>query len=75
MLARHCEDVGRDPAQVRTTVITATDPLADPHGFVGAMAACAALGVSQVWVGSGGPDLPRWVCRVGEVVRPRLVEL
>jgi alkanesulfonate monooxygenase SsuD/methylene tetrahydromethanopterin reductase-like flavin-dependent oxidoreductase (luciferase family) len=70
VLDRHCEDVGRDPAEVARTVIVATDPLEDVDGFVAAMATYAALGVSTVWVGSKGPDLPGWVARVGEAARP-----
>lgn len=75
VLDRHCHDVGRDPATVQRTVITATDPLTDPDGFVETMRAYAGLGISQVWVGSGGPDLAGWVARVGEQVGPRLAEL
>jgi F420-dependent oxidoreductase-like protein len=72
VLARHCADVGRDPAEIRTTIVTGTDPLADEDGFLTAMEAYAALGVSTVWVGSAAPDLPGWVARVGERVLPRL---
>lgn len=72
VLDRHCADVGRDPADVRRTVITGTDPLADVDGFVAAMSTYAAMGVSTVWVGSAQPDLPGWVARVGDSVLPRL---
>ena len=75
VLARHCEDASRDPASVQKTVITATDPLTDVDSFVTAMSAYAALGVSKVWIGSRGPDLPGWVTRVGELVAPRLHDL
>jgi len=75
VLARHCADVGRDPSDIRRTIITGADPLADVDGFVAAMSAYAKLGVSTVWVGSSQPDLPGWVARVGEEVLPRLREL
>lgn len=75
VLDRHCEDAGRDPAEVARTVITGTDPLADVDGFVAAMARYAALGVSTVWVGSAGPDLPGWATRVGQALAPRLRDL
>ncbi len=75
VLDRHCEDVGRDPAEVTRTVVTGTDPLADPDAFVAAMGAYADLGVTTVWVGSAGPDLPGWVTRVGGEVGARLAGL
>ncbi len=75
VLARHCEDAGRDPDSVQKTVISGTDPLADVDSFVAAMSASAALGVTKVWVGSKEPDLPGWVARVGELVAPRLRDL
>lgn len=75
VLARHCADAGRDPAEIATTIVTGTDPLADVDGFVAAMEAYAALGVTQVWIGSREPDLPGWVTRVGELVGPRLHDL
>lgn len=75
VLARHCADVQRDPADIHKTIITGADPLADVDGFVAAMSTYAAMGVSTVWVGSAEPDLPGWVARVGELVLPRLREL
>jgi len=75
VLARHCEDVGRDPDSVQKTVITATDPLADIDAFLAAMSAYAELGVTKVWVGSKNPDLPGWVARTGEHVVDRLKDL
>ncbi|SDD94974.1 LLM class F420-dependent oxidoreductase [Auraticoccus monumenti] len=75
VLDRHCADAGRDPAEVRRTVVTGTDPLADVDAFVASMRTYAALGVDTVWVGSATDDLPGWVTRVGELVAPRLREL
>jgi len=75
VLARHCEEAGRDPASVQKTVITGMDPLADEEAFVASMRQYAALGVSTVWVGSRDPDLPRWVAQVGERVLPRVREV
>lgn len=75
VLARHCEEAGRDPASVTRTVITGADPLADTDAFLASMRAYADLGVTKVWVGSNDPDLPGWVARVGELVAPRLRNL
>ncbi len=75
VLDRHCADLGRDPGEVRRTVITQQDPLADPDGFLARMQEYAALGVSAVWVGSAGEDLPGRVDRLGREVLPRLANL
>ena len=75
VLDRHCQDVGRDPAEIEKTVITSIDPLADRDTFLATMEHYAALGISKVWVGSKDPDVPGWVARVGESVVPRLAEL
>jgi F420-dependent oxidoreductase-like protein len=73
VLARHCQDVGRDPAEVMLTVIGSDDPFAE--GFLADMEGYAALGVEQVWVGPTGPDPAGWVGRVCEEVLPRLREI
>lgn len=75
VLARHCDDAGRDPAAIARTVITGTDPLADVDAFVALAQTYADLGISTMWVGSRDPDLPGWVSRVGELVIPRIREL
>ena len=75
VLARHCEDVGRNPAEIQTTVITGIDPVADAETFLTTMRSYAALGIGKVWVGSKSPDLPGWVAKVGESIVPRLAEL
>jgi len=75
VLDRHCDDVGRDPAEVTRTVIAGGDPFADD--FVRTMAAYARLGVSQVWVGPGPEvgDPAGWVRDLTEKVLPRLRDL
>ncbi len=75
VLARHCEDAGRDPASIQKTVITRLDPLADLDAFLSLADAYAELGVTKLWIASRKPDLPGWVERVGEHVAPRLREL
>jgi F420-dependent oxidoreductase-like protein len=75
VLDQHCADVGRDPATVERTLVTAVDPLADPDAFVAQAGAYARLGITRIWVGSAAPDLPGWVARVGGTVGPRLAAL
>ena len=75
VLDGHCADAGRDPAEIRRTVITAADPLADPDAFLALARTYSDLGVSTLWVGSTDPDLPGWVRRVGEEVLPALARV
>ena len=75
VLDGHCADAGRDPAEIRRTVITAADPLADPDAFVDLARTYAGLGVSTLWVGSREPGLPGWVQRVGAEVLPAVARV
>ena len=75
VLDRHCEDVGRDPATVRRTVIVGDDPLADVDAFVRRMEEYAALGIDQVWVGPRPEDPVGSVARLCDEVVPRLAAL
>lgn len=73
VLHRHCDDVGRDPSEIRTTVITASDPFDD--AFLPTMQEYARLGVEQVWVGPQDDDPAAWTTRLTEQVVPRLAEI
>jgi F420-dependent oxidoreductase-like protein len=75
VLARHCEDEGRDPAAIRTTIINGGDPVKDPDGFVAAMKEYADLGVELVVHTPRTPDPEAQVRALGESVIPRLAEL
>jgi F420-dependent oxidoreductase-like protein len=75
VLDRHCDDVGRDPAEIARTVIAGGDPFGEQ--FLPEMEEYAALGVDQAWVGPGPAvdDPAAWVTQVCEQVLPRLREL
>lgn len=75
VLERHCEEEERDPAEIEKTIITGTNPLDDPDGFLAGMAEYAELGVEKVWVNPLGPDPAGWVTEVTENVLPRLEEI
>jgi F420-dependent oxidoreductase-like protein len=76
VLARHCEDVGRDPATIEKTILAVrNDPIADADAFIAAMAQYAQLGVELVEVVPRGPDPLAFATRVGEEVVPRLATL
>jgi F420-dependent oxidoreductase-like protein len=77
VLNRHCDDVGRDPTDIRKTVGILVDPLADVDGFVSTAAEYAALGFDLVNV----IPLPHitdpagFVSRLGEEVVPKLAQV
>ncbi|MTB88506.1 LLM class F420-dependent oxidoreductase [Aeromicrobium senzhongii] len=75
VLERHCEDVGRDPAEIRRTMLPPGDAVADPDAFLSQLEQYAALGIETVSVQPEGPDPVRWVTEFGEKVAPRLAEI
>jgi F420-dependent oxidoreductase-like protein len=75
VLARHCDDVGRDPAEIQKTIISGIKPLDDPDAFVASMADYARLGIVLVEISPVGPDPAAWVAEVAASVVPRLRDL
>jgi F420-dependent oxidoreductase-like protein len=77
VLNRHCDDVGRDPADIRKTLGILVDPLADVDGFVSTAAEHAALGFDLVNVipPPHVTDPAGFVSRLGEEVVPRLAQV
>jgi F420-dependent oxidoreductase-like protein len=75
VLERHCEAVGRDPAEIERTVLAGGPMLADRDGFLRQMEAYAALGVGLVGISPGVPDPAGVVGDLCEHVVPRLAEL
>ncbi|BBY66824.1 LLM class F420-dependent oxidoreductase [Mycolicibacterium helvum] len=77
VLRRHCDDVGRDFAEIRLTAALFT---ADPFtgdAFMRTAETLAGLGVDLVNVGPlpGNPDPAGFIRRLGEQVIPRLANL
>jgi F420-dependent oxidoreductase-like protein len=75
VLEGHCEAVGRDPATVQKTVLTAEDPLADVDAFLRKAEEYAALGVSRIWIGWHGDDPVGYTTEAGRRLVSRLREL
>jgi F420-dependent oxidoreductase-like protein len=76
VLRRHCDEVGRDEAAIRKTILYVGNTLAtgDVDGFVAEMADYAAAGIDEVIVmPSGEPDA--WIERWCVPLVPRLTEL
>ena len=77
VLRRHCDDVGRDEAEIRKTIIYQGPTLAngDVDGFVTAMADYAKLGIDTVIVGPQGSRPADWIADACAAAVPRLAEL
>jgi F420-dependent oxidoreductase-like protein len=75
ILERHCDEVGRDPAEIERTINRGGDPVNDPDGFLSAMEQYARLGVTRVGFAPMGPDPAAEVARVCETVLPRLRQI
>ena len=77
VLKRHCDDVGRAPADIRKTLGILVDPLADVDAFVSRAAEYAAIGFDLVNV----IPLPHitdptdFVSRLGDEVVPKLAQV
>jgi F420-dependent oxidoreductase-like protein len=76
VLDQHCADEGRDPAEIRRTILFGSmGPTPEPEPFLASMAEYAALGIDQVWVAAPAPDPAGWVREFTAAVVPRLAEL
>jgi F420-dependent oxidoreductase-like protein len=72
VLAGHCADVGRDPAEIEKTAMFGPDAVADPDAFLRAMETFGALGIQTVTMTPHGTDPVAWVSALNETVVPRL---
>jgi F420-dependent oxidoreductase-like protein len=77
VLRRHCEAIGRDPAEIRKTVGLFANPFADLHRYLKTVEHCAKLGFDVVHAGPlpGEPDPIGFIARLGDEVLPRLAEM
>lgn len=77
VLRRHCDDVGRDYAEIAKTILYVGSALSkgDAETFLRDMAAYAALGVSEVGVMPPTDTPERWVGEHVAAVVPALAEL
>ena len=75
VLARHCEEVGRDRSDIRNTTISRIGLDTDVDAFVAEMAQYAALGFEHVQLGLLGTEPAQVVESVVSKIVPRLAEL
>jgi alkanesulfonate monooxygenase SsuD/methylene tetrahydromethanopterin reductase-like flavin-dependent oxidoreductase (luciferase family) len=74
VLMRHCENVGRDVAEIRKTVGLFADPFADVNGYLKTLERYAELGIEMINIGPvpGTPDPVGFVRRFGDEVMPKV---
>jgi alkanesulfonate monooxygenase SsuD/methylene tetrahydromethanopterin reductase-like flavin-dependent oxidoreductase (luciferase family) len=77
VLHRHCDAVGRDPADIRLTAALFTNPLDDVDAYLKTAERFAELGIDQINVGPlpGDPDPVGFIKRLGDEVIPRLADM
>jgi hypothetical protein len=75
VLARHCDDVGRDRSEIRNTTIGRVGSDTDVDTFVAELAQYATLGFEHVQLGLLGTEPAQLVERVVSKIVPRLAEL
>ena len=75
VLARHCDEVGRDYDTIEKTILGGPDPLSDPDGFLAEMERYAGIGIEHVQLGTLTPDPVEFAERLGATILPRLREL
>ena len=74
VLRRHCDEVGRDAAQIEVTVL-AGGPEDDLDALVARAEAMAAVGVDTIMLSPSGPDPAGWLEAVGGPVVERVAGL
>lgn len=75
VLRGHCADVGRDPAEIRVTALTAGPDPGDVDGFVERVRPYARLGVETLILRPPKTPTAAWVRDAVAPVVPRLAEL
>ncbi len=75
VLQRHCDDVGRDSAEIEKTIIGQLGSPDDADAFIASMQEYSKVGIQLVELTPRVPDPADWVARVCERVVPLLNEL
>jgi F420-dependent oxidoreductase-like protein len=76
VLRGHCENEGRDPAEIEKTIIYSGNPLDDVDAFLTEMDAMSKLGIDKVWLSNNKiEDPPAWADEVCAQTVTRLGEL
>ena len=75
VLARHCDEVGRDYSTIQKTILGGPNPVTDPDSFLAEMERYAAVGIDHVQFAPQGDDPSGFVAAFGERVAGRLADI
>jgi F420-dependent oxidoreductase-like protein len=75
VLHRHCEDVGRDPADIEVTALTMAPEDAGPDAILRDAEELSSAGAQAIVVRSTGPDPARWLEETWGPIVTRLAEI
>jgi F420-dependent oxidoreductase-like protein len=75
VLHRHCEDVGRDPAEVEVTALTMAPEDAGPDAILRDAEELSAAGAEAIVIRSTGPDPARWLEETWGPIVTRLAQI
>ena len=75
VLHRHCDEAGRDPAEIEVTALINVADYADPDTILAEAEALAAVGVQTVMARSTTPEPAKWLEEVWGPVVPRLATI
>ena len=75
VLHRHCQDVGRDPAEIEVTALTMVLEEAGADAILDDAEALSAAGAEAIVIRSTGPDPARWLEETWGPIVPRLADI
>ena len=75
VLHRHCEDVGRDPAEIEVTALTMAPEDAGADAILRDAEELSAAGAAAIVIRSTGPDPARWLEETWGPIVPRLADI
>jgi F420-dependent oxidoreductase-like protein len=75
VLRRHCDDAGRDAAEIEVTALMNVDDYADPDTILTEAETLSAVGVQTVMARSTTPEPAKWLEEIWGPVIPRLATI
>lgn len=75
ILRRHCDDVGRDPAEIEVTALISVDDAMGPDAILSEAESLGAVGVQTIITSSNTPDPSRWLKETWGPIVPRLADI
>jgi F420-dependent oxidoreductase-like protein len=75
ILRRHCDDVGRDFAEIEVTALISVDDAVGPDAILSEAESLGAVGVQTIITSSNTPDPSRWLEETWGPIVPRLADI